>query len=86
MEILGKKSFQLHSFKKSSLGNDLSCPAIGILNFIQQICIKQLLYTPVLGFKENAKHVVALLKEYKTAKQRWELFKKSQYKGKWIML
>ena len=59
-----KKSFQLHSFKKSSFGNDLSCPAISILNFIQQICIKQLLYTPVLGFKENAKHVVPLLKEF----------------------
>ena len=64
MEILKKKSFQLHSFKKSSCGNDLSSLAICFLNFIPQMCIKQLLYTTVLGFKENAKHVVPLLKEF----------------------
>lgn len=32
--------------------------------FIQQMCIKQLLYITVLSFKENAKQMVPLLKEY----------------------
>lgn len=34
------------------------------LKFYSTNMYKQLLYTPVLGFKENAKHVVPLLKEF----------------------
>lgn len=63
------KSFRLHSFKKSSCGNDLSSIVIYFFSSSNEY-VKQLLYTTVLGFEENAKRDNSSEGVYKTGKQR----------------
>lgn len=65
-KYLGKKKASNYTaFKKSSFGNDLSCSSHKHFKFLFNKYVLSNYCIPLsLGFKENAKHVVPLLKEF----------------------